>query len=146
MNDCADLCVKTLIVLSLLCQSDVGELLLEIKSVSHLVEQEGEEEISPVFFKSEPALLLAINNTAAKLVALGDNRREIASDQTSHVEEGMEPVLFGFSVGPQGDVVLIVHDIVEHKDDGLETLVSVIVEVVQLESKEESVKVVESIG
>lgn len=146
MHYSADFCVQAVIVLRLLCESDVGELFLEIQSVSHLIEKEGKEEITPVLFKSEPPFFLTVNNTTSKLVALWNNGRKIAANKTSDVQEGMEPVLFRLSIGPQCLVVLVVHYIVKHKNNRVETLLCIVIELVELQTKEECIQIIVGIS
>lgn len=58
MHDSADLGVEALEVLCLFIELDVGDPLLKVECVSHLVEEESKEKVSPVSFECQPSVHL----------------------------------------------------------------------------------------
>lgn len=93
MDDGTDLCVETLEVLSLLVELNVDDSLLEVECVTHLVEQECQEEVTPVLIERKPPRRLLGAHTFAKLVTVGDDPRHVASHHASEVQERVEPGL-----------------------------------------------------
>jgi hypothetical protein len=86
----------------LLVQLNVGDDLLEVQSVSHLVEKKGKEKVAPVRAERDPASLLHSVNTFAKPVTIRHGFAYVATDEPRDVQERVEPCL----VVPSGWVLM----------------------------------------
>ena len=72
--------VEALIVLSLLIQLEVSNFLLEVECISHLIEQESEEEITPIRSETDPSCILNHVHTFTQSVAVRNNSWQITSN------------------------------------------------------------------
>lgn len=93
VHDSSNLGVKPLEVLRVLVQLDVDDSLLEVKCVTHLVEQKGQEEVAPVLVEGKPARIFFVDHTLSKLVAIWHDERHVPPDHSRDVQERIEPSL-----------------------------------------------------
>lgn len=82
MNQVSVLEPDALIVLGLLVQLDVGELLLELKRVTHLIEKESNNDVSPAVVRVE-ALRFSFSHIDAELITIRDSIGKMAADSAS---------------------------------------------------------------
>jgi len=66
--------------LRLVGEVDVVKLLLEVQRISHLVKEEGEEEVSPTLVESCPPVRFPLHDTLVELVALGHDFTHVSTD------------------------------------------------------------------
>lgn len=142
VHDSTNLGVKALEVLRVLVQLDVDDSLLEVKCVTHLVEQEGQEEVSPVLVEGEPARHFFGVHALSELVAVGHDVRHVPSDHACDVQEWIEPSLVQVWILEQRQVVLKIHNVVEHEEDVVEARVRKVIPVRQFQTQKERVGVV----
>lgn len=92
MHEIAVLHPHALVVLGFLVELDVFEFGLESKSITHLVEEEGNHDVAQAVVRLE-ARLLGSYNTGVELVTVGQRGREVATQQASEIEPGFDLAL-----------------------------------------------------
>ena len=85
MDQVAVLAVDSYIILIVFVLINVGEALLEVKGVSHQIEEQSQEEVSPVLLESLPPSIFTLVHTVAPPVALRHNFRSSASDHVGGI-------------------------------------------------------------
>jgi hypothetical protein len=145
VHQIAPLKPDALIVLGLLVESDVLKLLLEIQSISHLVEEESQKEISPAALETRPPVFFVLSGGLVKLIAFRKDVRHRTSYNSSCVQIHVEPVLV-LVLGHKRLVILEIGEVVDHKDPGVDALIGEVVPLVELQTHEEGVHVVVLVG
>lgn len=116
---------------------DTLELGLEVQGVSHLVEEEGEEEVTPVFVELDESGLFVLVDRVAKAVALDHDVSHGAKHDSCEVEVTEPPVISEVVLdllANVSDIVLIVGDVVEDVDPCVKAFVHILVVLVELRS------------
>jgi len=93
---------NTLVVLSFLVQSNIGELLLEFESVTHLIKQESNHDVAPSTVRLE-ALCFSSFYASVELVTVRQGGREVGADEPSKVEPWVDPTFISLFI--EGSVV-----------------------------------------
>ena len=130
-------------VLTLSLSLDSLKLGLEIQSISHLVEEESQEEVTPVAVESEESSVLNLVEGVREGIAVGQRICNGSINDTSQVEVWFKVVrlLARFEQGGMlGDVVGEVSALVETVDDIVEARVSVFIGVGKLGTNDEGVE------
>ena len=117
------------------------EFRLEVQGITHLIEQEGQEEITPVRIKFEPASTFNSDNIFTPLPALWENVSHRTSNETSDIQEQVELVFatsFFINVGP---IVKIVVDVVDSTNNGIHAFISLLVSLGEFGTDQECVHI-----
>ena len=117
------------------------EFRLEVQGIAHLIEKEGQEEITPVGIKFKPASTFNSDNVFSPLPTLWENVSHWTSNETSDIQEQVELVFstsFFIYVGP---VVKIVVDVVDCTNNGIHAFVSLLVSLGEFGTDQECVHI-----
>jgi hypothetical protein len=138
-----------LIVLLSFIVVDEHKLVLEGQSIAHLVEEEGEEELTPVLVELSESLDFILSHRVAELVAVDNDVGDGVEQNARKVQVG-EPPVSGRSIlnhlPSVGHIILKVWDVVKQLYPGVEALVHVVVVVVELGSDLELKGVLERVS
>lgn len=85
MNQVAVLTIDSNVILIIFIFSDVGETLLEVEGISHQVEKQGQEEVTPVLLETLPSSIFTLVHTVTPSIALGNDFRSSTTNQVSSI-------------------------------------------------------------